>query len=135
MGTKIVLIVEDDKEVRSLLRYLVEQEGYLVREAENGREALVILGLEKTITEEEQLPFVALVPDLILLDIMLPEVDGYSILIRMQEDIDLRNVPIIVITAKPAMQEMFMIYSNVKHFFAKPFDTNLLKEKIKEILL
>ncbi|MDI6641112.1 MAG: hypothetical protein QME68_02235 [Elusimicrobiota bacterium] len=52
---------------------------------------------------------------------MLPEIDGYSILLRMQEDTSLRNVPIIVITAKPAMQEMFMIYSNVKYFFCKAF--------------
>ena len=134
MSPKTVLVVEDDKEVRSLLKYIVEHEGYLVREAEDGRDALIQLGLEMPLKVSERGPFQTIVPDLVLLDIMLPEVDGYSILLRMQESVNLRSVPIIVITAKPGMKEMFSIYTNVKYFFAKPFDTKLLREKIKEIL-
>jgi len=129
---KMALIVEDNDETRELLKLILKKEGYLAFEAENGRKALVYLGLESPGSEEEKkLPCV---PDLILLDVMLPEVDGYTILSRIQTENELSKIPVIVITAKSSVADLFVSYPNVKHFFVKPFDVDILRKKIKEIL-
>ncbi len=129
---KSILIIEDNMEVKSLLKLLVQKEGYITYEAENGRKALVYLGLEKPILEEEKkLP---VLPDLILLDIMLPEIDGYTFITRLQSDTETSKIPIIIVTAKYAVADLFLANPSVKYFFTKPFDIRLLREKIKEIL-
>jgi len=130
---KKVLIVEDNNEVKALLKLILNKNGYYTYEAENGRKALVYLGLENPISEEEkqQLP---VVPDLILLDVMLPEVDGYTFLAKIQTDSELSKIPVIIITAKHSIADLFVTYPNVKHFFVKPFDIKILREKIKELL-
>jgi CheY-like chemotaxis protein len=86
-----VLIVEDDPIMRDMLHRRLEKEGWTVMEAENGRVAL------KRMAERQ--------PDLILLDLMMPEMDGFQFLdeIRMRED--WRSIPIIVVTAKELTEE------------------------------
>jgi hypothetical protein len=86
-----VLIVEDDSDTRELLRRRVEAIGCAVREAENGRVALQRL--------EEQ------VPALILLDLMMPEMDGFQFVIEMRKVQAWREIPIIVVTAKDIDEE------------------------------
>jgi CheY-like chemotaxis protein/anti-sigma regulatory factor (Ser/Thr protein kinase) len=81
-----VLIVEDDTVNRGLLRKMLERTGFRVEEAENGRIALDLL-------ESEQ-------PAVVLLDLMLPEVDGFELLARIRERRDLRDVPVVVITGR-----------------------------------
>ena len=81
-----VLLVEDDASNREMLRRTLEKEGWKVLEAENGR-----LGLERVAAE---------VPALILLDLMMPEMDGFAFMQELRQRPDCRQVPVIVITAK-----------------------------------
>jgi len=81
-----VLIVEDDTVNRGLLRKMLERTGFRVEEAENGRIALDLLESER--------------PAVVLLDLMLPEVDGFELLARIRERRDLRDVPVVVITGR-----------------------------------
>jgi signal transduction histidine kinase/DNA-binding response OmpR family regulator len=81
-----VLVVEDDPNSRQMLRRMLEREGWGVREAVDGREAL------QAIQEEA--------PRLILLDLMMPEIDGFEVLAHLKQHDTWSNIPIIVITAK-----------------------------------
>jgi threonine synthase len=82
-----VAILEDDPSARRLLRRILQVRGpYQIFEAENGREGLELIRRER--------------PDLILLDLMMPEVDGFGVLEVLQADEELQGIPIIVVTAK-----------------------------------
>ncbi len=87
MDNKIVLIVEDDKDIRENLQELLDSEGYRVEQAENGLVALEFLRTTKEL------------PGLIFLDIMMPVMDGQTFLEEVQKDAILVNIPIIVISA------------------------------------
>jgi DNA-binding response OmpR family regulator len=89
--SQTVLIVEDDANTREMLRRSVEKEGWSVREAENGR-----IGL-KRLNE--------LIPAIILLDLMMPEMDGFTFMEELRERADCAAVPVIVITAKDLTAE------------------------------
>ena len=86
-----VLVVDDDAATREMLRRLVQGEGWTVSEAENGRVALARLA-ERT-------------PALILLDLMMPEMDGFEFVVEMQRNEAWRTIPIVVITAKDLTAE------------------------------
>ncbi|RME37448.1 MAG: pyridoxal-phosphate dependent enzyme [Thermoflexia bacterium] len=82
-----IAILEDDPGARRLLRRILQARGqYQVFEAENGRQGLELIRQER--------------PDAIFLDLMMPELDGFGVLEALQEDEDLRSIPVIVITAK-----------------------------------
>ncbi len=84
LGT--ILVVEDDTIARELLRRTLEKEGWLVREAANGRAAL------EAVSQQQ--------PDLILLDLMMPEVDGFQVVSMLRMHPTWRTIPVIVVTAK-----------------------------------
>ncbi|WP_119460029.1 response regulator [Rhodospirillaceae bacterium SYSU D60014] len=86
-----VLIVEDDHPTRALLRRTIKAEGWRVMEAENGRAALARLSEVR--------------PDLILLDLVMPEMDGFQFLVELRKDPDLRGIPVVVITAADLTEE------------------------------
>ena len=82
----LVLIVDDDAGVRSFVRANLELEGYAVREAASAEEGLALL--------EEQMP------NLILLDVMMPKVDGWEMLRRVQERHGVGSIPVIMFSGK-----------------------------------
>lgn len=86
-----VLVVEDDQPTRELIRRLLEREGWSVAEAENGRVALESLSHEP--------------PELILLDLMMPEIDGFEFVAELQARAEWQRIPVIVVTAKDITQE------------------------------
>jgi CheY-like chemotaxis protein len=86
-----VLLVEDDPNTRDMLRRSMEKDGWTVLEAENGR-----IGLQR-LTED--------IPALILLDLMMPEMDGFGFMHELRKREDCRDVPVIVITAKDLTDE------------------------------
>ncbi len=105
MGHKI-LIADDEPEIRSLLRLYLENEGYTVIEAEDGRKALELAGKEK--------------PDLCLLDIMMPNVDGYHVLSALRKE---SNIPVVIISAKDADSEKILgLNLGADDYLAKPFN-------------
>lgn len=81
-----ILVIDDDPNQRDMVRRTLEKEGCIVEEAENG-----LLGLEKLKT---------FAPDLIVLDLMMPEMDGFQFLTELQKTEDGRSIPVIVVTAK-----------------------------------
>jgi len=86
LGARPVLVVEDDAPTRELMRRTLEAEGWLVSEAENGRVGLERLG-------ERQ-------PDVIVLDLMMPEMDGFEFLDRLRKQPETAEIPVVVATAK-----------------------------------
>jgi len=115
-----VLVVDDERDVVELVKFLLERDGHKVIEAFNGREAL-----EKAYAE---------LPDLIILDIMMPEMDGYTVNARLTETESTRRIPVIILTAKGQMRDVFEMASNVAFYMEKPFDPKHLREKIQEVL-
>jgi CheY-like chemotaxis protein len=81
-----ILLVDDDKGTRKVMKNLVAREGFLVMEANDGREALD--QIEKAI------------PDLILLDVMMPEMDGFEFIEQLRSKSEWRSIPLVVVTAK-----------------------------------
>jgi len=90
-SAQTVLIVEDDERTREMLRRTLQKEGWQIREAANGRVGL------------EQLPHGK--PGLILLDLMMPEMDGFEFMHQLRQRADCRDVPVIVITAKDLTEQ------------------------------
>jgi len=86
-----VLVVEDEERMREMLRLTLEKEGWRVSEAENGRRALERLAEG--------------VPAVILLDLMMPEMDGFEFMAEFHKRPDCRQVPVIVITSKDITEE------------------------------
>ncbi|MCB4755667.1 MAG: response regulator [Elusimicrobia bacterium] len=115
-----ILVVDDEKDVVELLTFLLQKDGYTVVNAQNGKEALDVVPKEK--------------PDLILLDVMMPELDGYTVQTRLLEDPATKGIPIIILTAKGHLRDIFAMSANVTAYIEKPFDPKTLRAKIQEAL-
>jgi len=119
MGAKI-LLVDDDPDISSLLQGQLEQAGYLVKLCDAGDEVLGALHSYK--------------PDLLITDVMLPGIDGYSLISHMGDDEELRTLPIIVMSALTTSRSMFETLPQVKAFFSKPFSAEDFLEAVKAAL-
>jgi len=121
MKRKRILIIEDEPYMVELLKTRLEANNYEVIVAYDGME-----GWRKARNEH---------PDLILLDIMLPGMDGFKICKLLKHDIRYRNVPIIMLTARANKEDMMMgKEAGADAYIAKPFDSKLLIQKIEELL-
>jgi CheY-like chemotaxis protein len=89
-GTLRVLVVDDDPAIRNVVSELLVDEGYDVRPAANGRDALAVLATWR--------------PAVILLDLMMPEMDGWAFLARQRLDLELVRIPVIVMSASYSPQ-------------------------------
>jgi excisionase family DNA binding protein len=117
----LVLIVDDDERVCEYVRVNLEMEGYSVREAGNAEEGLAVL-------EEVS-------PDLILLDVMMPEVDGWEMLRRVQERHGVGAIPVVMFSGKvdeTAADEATA--RGAQGFLGKPFDPQQLIDHAKQLL-
>ena len=117
----MVLVVDDDEQVREVVRVNLEMEGYAVREAANAEEGLSAL-------EEDA-------PDLILLDVMMPQVDGWEMLRRVQERHGIGSIPVVMFSGKldeGASAEA--AERGAQGFVGKPFDLRSLIEQTKQII-
>lgn len=128
-GHRVIMVVDDEPEIVTLLRFVLEKEGYKVLEANNGQEALDRLGM----TPGNAVP--PEMPDLIILDIMMPIMDGYTLNMRLQGTDRTRRIPILVLTAKgQKMRDLFEMAPNVAAYVQKPFDPKMLRELIAGII-
>ena len=126
MGT--ILIVDDEPEIVTLLRFILEKDGHSILEAGNGVIALERLGVDPPVMQAPR-------PDLIILDIMMPVMDGYTLNSRLQKEERTQSIPILVLTAKgQKMRELFEMAPNVAAYVQKPFDPKMLRELIAGIL-
>jgi excisionase family DNA binding protein len=116
-----VLIVDDDDRLREYVRVNLEAEGYVVREAASAEEGLAAL-------DEES-------PDLILLDVMMPKVDGWEMLQRVHEKHGVGSIPVIMFSGKVDEQSATEATSRgAQGFIGKPFDPRALIESTKQLL-
>jgi excisionase family DNA binding protein len=119
-GQQLILIVDDDAQLREFVRVNLEMDGYAVREAGSAEEGLAAL-------EEEP-------PDLVLLDVMMPEVDGFEMLSRMQEH-GVGSIPVIMFSGKVDEESASRAASEgAQGFIGKPFDPQQLIESTKQLL-
>lgn len=118
---KEILIVDDEPSIVVPIQFLMEQQGYTVMVAENGEGALDIIYKYK--------------PDLILLDIMLPRIDGYEVCEIVRLDPRYRDIKIIFLTAKGREVEIAKgLALGADAYITKPFSNTELVSKVKELL-
>lgn len=121
MTGKRVLIVEDDAAIIELLRFLLEQEGLEVEVARDGLKALDKME--------------AFSPDLVLLDLRLPKLEGMDVLWEMRQNPRWNNVPVVIISVDSSPQTMLQGWRlGVDSYFIKPFDPDELIRVIRRIL-
>ena len=118
MDTKRVLVVDDDADLVKMLKVRIEAEGYEFMSSVDGKDMLDVLKIKK--------------PHIILLDIMLPTMDGYSALREMRKNEEYANIPVIILSAKEKKKvgDLFIL-EKIAFFVEKPFETKELMEKIK----
>lgn len=120
MNNKI-LIVEDEKDIRDLIIYALQAKGYETISTDDGEKALKMLKENK--------------PDLVILDWMLPSVSGLEICRNIRRDENIKNIPIIMLTAKITEDDKILgLDSGADDYVTKPFSTAELASRVKAIL-
>ena len=116
----LVLLVDDDDKLRELVRLNLEFEGYLVREAGSAEEGLSAI-------EEAR-------PDLVLLDVMMPQTDGWEMLRKIQDQYGAGAIPVVMFSGKVDQNAVTQASSGgAQAFVGKPFDMQQLIEQTKQI--
>jgi len=115
-----ILVVDDDLNISEIVQYIAKTSGYDILTATNGREGLA--QAKKCL------------PDLIILDIMMPEMDGFTLHNHLLADEATKRIPIIILTAKGQMRDSFVGSSNVKFYMDKPFEPQSLRDNISKAL-
>ncbi|MDZ7303648.1 MAG: response regulator [candidate division KSB1 bacterium] len=119
-GKPVILIVEDNADMRRYVRDYLEQT-YSVIEAQNGRE-----GMEKAM---------ATIPDLVISDVMMPEMDGYALCRALKTDEKTSHVPVILLTAKAAPEEKLTgLETGADDYLLKPFEAKELLARVKNLI-
>ncbi len=117
---KKILIIDDDYAIRELLALTLES-GYEILKLENGKMALDFIKEQK--------------PDLIILDIMMPGIDGFEVCRQIKEDELTRKIPVIILTAKHQVEDLkAAIKADVDEFITKPFEPDMLLKRVAENL-
>ena len=115
-----ILIVDDEQRMRKLIKDFLTAKGYSILEAEDGEEALEVYARNKNQIS------------LILLDVMMPKLDGWSVLRQIRQD---SKVPIIMLTARGEEQdELFGFELGVDEYISKPFSPKILVARVEAIL-
>lgn len=120
-GRKVVCI-EDDPEMIDLLRIVLNRKGFEVVGAEGGAKGLELVRAEK--------------PDLVLLDLMMPGMDGWQVYQELRADPQTADIPVVVVTAKAQnIDKVLGLYvAKVDDYIAKPFGTQELVERLEKVL-
>ncbi len=118
---KKILIVEDEESLLKLESILLTTKGYLVQGATTGLAALEAVAVEP--------------PDLILLDIMLPELDGFQVCEQIRKNPETSNIPIILLTARKTPEDIARGNAvGADHYITKPFKSAMVMETIERLL-
>ena len=122
MDKKRILIVDDEEDILSVLKFRLEANNYEALTASDGQE-----GLNKARTEK---------PDLIILDLMLPKLDGYKVCRMLKFDESYKAIPIIMFTARVQQKdEELGKEMGADAYVTKPFEPEVLLEKIRQLLM
>ena len=115
-----ILVVDDDPYILMSLEFLMKKEGYEVKVARNGTEALEIIERD--------------LPELVLLDIMMPDVDGYAICRHIKSSKKLKDIKVVFLSAKSKESDIQKGYDlGASLYVTKPFSTRELMKKVREL--
>jgi two-component system alkaline phosphatase synthesis response regulator PhoP len=121
MGKKRILIIEDEEDIRELIRYTLDREGFGVSEVGTGEEGL------RSAADRN--------PDLVLLDLMLPGKDGLSVCRELKGDEATRNIPVIMVTARGEESDIVAgLELGAEDYVVKPFSPKVLAARIRSVL-
>lgn len=116
-----ILVVDDERETAQLVAIILEKEGHQVVQSHSGPEALDVLHR-------------AFTPDLILSDVTMPDMDGYTFVSQLQAEEGTRDIPVVMLTGRDGMKETFQLFTNVLDFISKPFDAKELRTRVQSAL-
>lgn len=117
MSKGTILVVDDEKDIREILEYNFRREGYEVLTACDGREALDIVQLS--------------LPDLIILDVMMPEIDGFEVCRRLRDNPNTSALPVIVLSAKlREFDDLVRLELGATEYIQKPVSPRVLVHRV-----
>ena len=120
MSKQKILVVDDEEDIREMIRYNLEREGYTVVESEDGESVVKICEKEK--------------PNLIILDIMLPGIDGQQVCYKLKAHEILKNIPVIMLTAKgEETDEVVSLKIGADDYVKKPFSPRILLARVESL--
>jgi len=120
-GNKKILVVDDEESIRTVVSFTLEQSGYEVETAANGDDAL-----DKVYSFR---------PDLIILDLMMPLIDGWEVLRLLRTDPATEKIPVILLTAKGEIRDkMFALQQGSADYVVKPFNKKDLLDRVRALL-
>lgn len=122
MAKKKILIVDDEQNILNLIEMILETEDFEVSKAKSGAECI-------TRAQEE-------IPDLILLDIIMPETDGWEVYRNLKEDPKTKHIPVAMLTVKANTidKDMALEVIGVEDYITKPFTPEELVERVRKLL-
>ena len=117
-----IIVVDDEEQLRYVIKSLLEKKDHVVLEAENGEEGLKLIRAEK--------------PDLVILDIMMPRMNGWEVAGEMKVDMDLADIPIIILSVKARDEDIFesVARRDADAHIPKPFKTEQLMDMVEALL-
>ena len=116
------LVAEDDEQLAYILRFILEREGFEVHAAPDGRTAKELIATLQA-------------PSIVILDVMLPHVDGYELLAQVRASTGWRNVPVIMLTARSQEQDIVRgLEGGANDYMVKPFKPEELRARIRRLL-
>ena len=119
--SKKIFVIDDEPEIAQFLKFRLETKGYEVIVSHNGKE-----GLERAKTEY---------PDLIISDVMMPQLNGYQLCRTLKDDPAFKHIPIILLTAKVTKSDQFWgVEAGADEYLTKPYNAEDLLEKVSKLL-
>lgn len=116
------LIAEDDEQLAYILRFILEREGFEVQAAPDGRTAKELIATLQP-------------PAIVILDVMLPHVDGYELLAQVRAKANWKGVPVIMLTARSQEQDIVRgLEAGANDYMVKPFKPEELRARIRRLL-
>jgi len=118
---KKILVIDDEYHIREIIRMNLEMDDFDVITAEDGKEALEIISMDK--------------PDLVVADILMPEIDGLEFFLTLKEKENTSDIPVIIITGKVRYEDIKSArLMGVNDYITKPFNPKDLTDRIKQLL-
>jgi CheY-like chemotaxis protein len=117
----VVLVVDDDPNIRRMIIAALKRDGYTFREAPNGRDALDLMRAEH--------------PDVVVLDLMMPVLSGWDVLRERMSDPELRRIPVIIISANRDPEVAHAVSQGICAFLPKPFDIGALSALVRSCMV
>ncbi len=118
---RTIMVVDDNPDIVTIVKTILEVKGYVVQSAFSGQEVLSLLKEQK--------------PDLIILDVMMPQMDGLEVLTRLKGDAGTASIPVILLTAKVQYEDVLGGYKmGADYYITKPFTSTQLINGINLLL-